>query len=108
MFISRNHKYELCKLDSDRYISPKELCWGVAGYNSRCVHICYEGCFVDQPESAMGLMSPFQYNAITEQIHTWQLRYPNALVVGHNDFPGVKKNALVLKFTRNFDICRSY
>lgn len=90
-FIRRNGIVDtLCKLDLDDVISPEEVCWGVAGYNSRTIQICYEGCFVDKPNE-MGNMT-IQQKLKTIQITSyWKTRISWLKVQGHNEFPKVKK-----------------
>lgn len=58
---------------------------GVAGYNSNSIHIAYiGGQFVDDRSDA-------QKEAMLSVIRTMRAMFPTAQVLGHRDFPNVKK-----------------
>lgn len=90
-YVSRHNVYLLCPINKNLYLEPSEICWGVAGYNSRTVDICYEGCFVDRPASELGTMNTFQDTTIRRLVVSLQRQFPKAIVLGHNEFPKVKK-----------------
>jgi N-acetylmuramoyl-L-alanine amidase len=81
----------LCKINDDPIISPNELCWGVAGINSRSIHICIEGCFVDYPASKIDSRVLAQKANLLKLIHKYKRQIPGLIVLGHRDYPGVRK-----------------
>lgn len=89
-FIRRSGTIDtLCSLDDDNYISPGELCWGVAGVNSVSIHICFEGCYVDSKVSDNRTLA--QKSSGLRLIHKYKGLNPQAMICGHRDYPGVKK-----------------
>lgn len=64
---------------------------GVAGYNSTSVHVCYIGG-VDDKMKAVDNRTLAQKAALIGLIIELKVRYPNAIVLGHRDFPNVKKD----------------
>ncbi|UYZ60135.1 N-acetylmuramoyl-L-alanine amidase [Hymenobacter latericus] len=63
---------------------------GVAGHNSNSLHVSYIGG-VDAKGRALDNRTPQQKAELERIITAWLALYPNAKVVGHRDFPGVKK-----------------
>lgn len=64
----------------------KEVTNGVKGFNSNSIHFCYIG----------GLKSDDRTQAQKDALE-WLLKehkemFPNAIIQGHRDFPGVKKD----------------
>lgn len=67
-------------------LAPEEsITNGVAGYNSVCLHLCYIGG-KDVDDRTIG-----QRKAIAGVLLHWLKKYPNAKIIGHRDFPNVKK-----------------
>lgn len=69
---------------------------GVAGYNRESIHISYIGG-IDDSKSILQKRLPID-NRTPEQIESmiflikwFALKYPNAKICGHRDFPGVNK-----------------
>ena len=64
----------------------------VQGYNSNSIGICYiGGVHADDINKAKDTRTPAQKEALRRLIKQLKLRYPKAKVLGHRDFPGVKK-----------------
>ncbi len=63
---------------------------GVQGFNSCTVNISYIGG-IDPAGNPKDTRTSFQKTALIDQIRKMKRLYPNALVQGHRDFPGVKK-----------------
>jgi N-acetylmuramoyl-L-alanine amidase len=62
-----------------------EIANGVSGYNAVSLHVSYVGGLeVDD-------RSPEQKVALIKVLKSWKALYPNAIIQGHRDFPGVKK-----------------
>jgi N-acetylmuramoyl-L-alanine amidase len=67
-----------------------EVCNGVAGYNSHSLHVSYIGG-VDSNGNALDNRTQGQKDAISQVLHAWRAKYPNAQIQGHRDFPRVNK-----------------
>lgn len=63
---------------------------GVAGHNAHSIHVCYIGG-IDRKGKAMDTRTPEQIKAMTTIVKDLQSKYPTAKVLGHRDFPKVKK-----------------
>ena len=64
---------------------------GVAGYNSNSIHISYIGG-VDEKGKAVDNRTVQQKNSMYNLVIELKKKYPNAQVLGHRDFPNVKKD----------------
>lgn len=73
-----------------------KICNGVAGHNSVCLHISYIGGRLKDDRT------PQQKASIISEVKKWLQLYPNAEVLGHRDFAGVKKAC------PNFDVRTEY
>lgn len=62
----------------------------VAGHNSRTIGICYIGG-VDKDMKPKDTRTQAQKAALAKLVKSYVAKYPGAKVVGHRDFPGVKK-----------------
>lgn len=62
-----------------------EIANGVAGYNSVSLHVSYVGGLM------MDDRSDEQKTALLKVLRSWKALYPDAIIQGHRDFPGVKK-----------------
>lgn len=62
----------------------------VEGYNSRAVGLCLVGGITrdGKPENNFTLE---QWQSLERLVKELKVRYPNAEVLGHRDFPGVNK-----------------
>ena len=70
---------------------------GVYGYNRFCVHVAYTGG-MDGTDTRTGE----QKAGLRSAVRLLHKKYPDAVILGHHDFPGVKK-------TRpNFDAKKEY
>lgn len=63
---------------------------GVRGHNASSLHISYIGG-VDANNKPMDNRTPEQKETLLLMIKDWLQRYPDAIVCGHRDFPGVTK-----------------
>ena len=63
---------------------------GVAGYNSNSLHVSYIGG-IDSKGGAIDNRTEAQKKAMAAVVAAWKVKYPNAMVLGHRDFPNVRK-----------------
>lgn len=63
---------------------------GVAGYNAHSIHISYIGG-IDGAGKPEDTRTPAQKEAQIKLLKTLRAKYPKAAIMGHRDFPGVKK-----------------
>lgn len=63
---------------------------GVKGYNQNAVHISYIGG-LDAKNNAVDNRTPAQVHAMFNKLVELGEKYPNAVILGHRDFPGVTK-----------------
>lgn len=63
---------------------------GVAGYNSVSVHVSYIGGFENGRNVDTRTLG--QKNSLTGILWDLKRRYPKAIIQGHRDFPGVRKD----------------
>ena len=66
------------------------ICNGVAGYNSLSLHISYIGG-VDSRGNPVDNRTQGQKDALSQVLHQWRAKYPDAKILGHRDFPKVAK-----------------
>ena len=66
------------------------VCNGVAGFNSASLHVSYIGG-IDSRGNAFDNRTQGQKDAISQVLHAWRAKYPNAKIQGHRDFPRVNK-----------------
>lgn len=63
---------------------------GVAGHNLHALHVSYIGG-VDAHGNPLDNRTPAQVAEQIRIIRRWLAQYPDAVVLGHRDFPGVTK-----------------
>lgn len=63
---------------------------GVAGHNQHSIHISYIGG-VDSRNNPEDNRTPAQISAMIDIIREAKILFPNARILGHRDFPGVRK-----------------
>ena len=66
------------------------ICNGVAGHNANILHISYI-CGIDGLDRPKDTRTNAQRATLERQVKEWKRLYPNARILGHKDFPGVKK-----------------
>lgn len=72
-------------------LHPEELpSNGVAGHNSTIINVCYIGG-VDASQKAVDNRTPAQKLSLLTLLRLLKVHYPDAIIQGHRDFPGVKK-----------------
>jgi len=72
-------------------LAPDEVVTnGVAGHNRNSIHISYIGG-VDQWNKPTDNRTAEQLLTMTNLVKYYKGLYPNAIVLGHRDFPGVAK-----------------
>ena len=76
---------ECVRLNDDENISN-----GVAGWNRASIHISYIGG-VDEKNRPKDNRTPAQLTAMRDMVRSYMLKYPDAEVKGHRDFPRAKK-----------------
>ena len=60
-------------------------------YNQHSIGVCYEGGLNQQGEPA-DTRTPEQKAALWHLLQSLKLDYPDALILGHRDLPGVRKD----------------
>lgn len=63
---------------------------GVQGYNSVSIHISYIGG-VDENNKPKDTRTNDQKDALWQALRILKSKYPDAIIQGHRDFPGVSK-----------------
>lgn len=63
---------------------------GVKGYNKNSIHISYVGG-VDKDNKPFDNRTGAQIHAMFNKLVSLSEKYPNAIILGHRDFPGVTK-----------------
>jgi N-acetylmuramoyl-L-alanine amidase len=63
---------------------------GVAGYNSQSIHVCYKGGVKNGRN--VDTRSNEQKVALLETLKELKERFPDAEILGHRDFPNVRKD----------------
>lgn len=69
----------------------KEIGAHVAGYNSKSIGICMIGG-VDKHGKSVNNFKPAQFASLRKLTKTLLADYPKAVIMGHRDFPNVKKD----------------
>jgi N-acetylmuramoyl-L-alanine amidase len=75
---------------SQRLLPDEQVSNGVANHNAHSLHVSYVGG-VDALGNPLDTRTPAQIAEQIRIIRRWLGEHPNAEVVGHRDFPGVKK-----------------
>jgi N-acetylmuramoyl-L-alanine amidase len=73
-----------------RLASDATVCNGVAGQNSHSLHVSYIGG-IDRQGKPQDNRTGKQKEMILDTLTVWKKIYPNAQIVGHRDFSGVRK-----------------
>ena len=66
------------------------VCNGVSGFNSVSLHVSYIGG-IDSRGNPLDNRTQGQKDALSQVLHAWRAKYPNAKIQGHRDFPRVNK-----------------
>ena len=61
------------------------VCNGVAGYNSASLHVSYIGG-IDSRGNPLDNRTQGQKDALSQVLHAWRTKYPDAKIQGHRDF----------------------
>lgn len=69
-----------------------EITNGVGGHNKDSLHISYMGGVDTKTWVAIDNRTPEQRKAMEELVRYYHDKYPEAVILGHRDFPGVKKS----------------
>jgi N-acetylmuramoyl-L-alanine amidase len=64
---------------------------GVGGHNAHSIHISYFGGVDLRTWKAVDNRTPAQKESMYQLVRSYKLKYPDANILGHRDFPGVKK-----------------
>ena len=67
------------------------VCNGVSGFNSVSLHVSYIGG-IDSRGNPLDNRTQGQKDALSQVLHAWRAKYPNAKIQGHRDFPKVNKD----------------
>lgn len=70
--------------------SEDKITNGVAGYNTPSLHVSYIGG-IDSKGKPLDTRTDAQRKALLEVLKYWKSKYPEAIIQGHKDFPGVNK-----------------
>lgn len=76
--------------DTIKLLDENKNSYGVYAHNNECISISYIGG-IDKAGKPKNTMSRAQENALFDKIVELTEKYPNTKVLGHRDFPGVKK-----------------
>lgn len=79
---------------------------GVAGFNHCTINIAYIGG-VDRKMKAIDNRTNEQNKTMTELVRKLKLQFPEANVVGHRDFPNVKKDCPCFDVSKWYNIIKS-
>jgi N-acetylmuramoyl-L-alanine amidase len=71
-------------------LDEKEISYGAYGHNQDCIHIAYIGG-IDKDGKPLDNRSTRQIHSMFDKIVELSEKYPQAKILGHRDFPGVKK-----------------
>lgn len=69
----------------------EEVSNGVAGHNANSIHISYIGG-IDSKGNALDNRTDAQKATQVELLKKYKAMFPDAIICGHRDFPGVKKS----------------
>lgn len=64
---------------------------GVKGHNSTCIHISYIGGVGRDGKTPLDTRTPAQRATMERLVREYKKKHPNAVVLGHKDFPNVAK-----------------
>ena len=62
---------------------------GVKGHNTTCLHVCYIGGVKNG--KGFDTRTDAQKQSLISVLKEWKSKYPKAIIQGHKDFKGVKK-----------------
>jgi len=86
MIIAPNGRIDtLVRFDDDGYVQFHELANGVAGYNSRSIHISYQGG-IDRGGNPKDTRTAAQKEKLQILIMKIKIKFPWIKIRGHNDF----------------------
>ncbi len=71
-------------------LDESKMSFGAYGHNKECIHISYIGG-IDKDGKPLDNRTTAQKNAMFDKIVELTEKYPKAKILGHRDFPGVKK-----------------
>jgi len=75
---------------SQRLLPDEQVSNGVGGHNAHALHVSYVGG-VDAQNRPLDNRTPAQIAEQIRIVRRWLDQHPDAEVLGHRDFPGVKK-----------------
>ena len=95
-------------------ITPiEQIANGVAGYNSKCIHVCYVGG-IDRKGKAIDNRTDFQKASLLDILTELKSKFPKAKILGHRDFStDTNKNGKIdtweyIKYCPCFDASEEY
>ncbi len=74
----------------ENLLDENQISFGAYGHNPNCVHLSYIGG-VDKEGNPLDNRSMRQKISMFSLIVKLSIKYPKAQILGHRDFPGVKK-----------------
>jgi N-acetylmuramoyl-L-alanine amidase len=74
----------------ENLLDENQLSYGVYGHNANCVHLAYIGG-IDKDGNPLDNRTYRQKEVMFSLIVKLSVKYPNAEILGHRDFPGVAK-----------------
>ena len=80
------------------------VCNGVAGFNSVSLHVSYIGG-IDSRGNPLDNRTQGQKDALSQVLHAWRAKYPDAKIQGHRDF---LKRGVNWKECPSFDAKKEY
>lgn len=90
--ISKDGSFETLATD-------EQITNGVAGHNSKSIHICYKGGWDSVNKKMLDNRTPEQKLTLEKLVKEYHSKYPNAKILGHRDFsPDKDKDGIIEKF----------
>lgn len=71
-------------------LEEEKISYGTYGHNKECIHIAYIGG-IDKDGNPLDNRTPRQIHSMFDALVCLSEKYPGAQILGHRDFPGVKK-----------------
>jgi len=71
-------------------LDESQMSYGAYGHNKECIHVSYIGG-IDKDSKPIDNRSTRQIHAMFDKLVELSEKYPQAKILGHRDFPNVKK-----------------
>lgn len=81
---------------------------GVAGYNSKSIHICYKGGWDFENKKGLDNRTPEQKKSLESLVKEYHKKYPKAKILGHRDLSPDKDKDGVVEKAEWIKVCPSF